>query len=127
MPGNHSEGVGVAFPCFLDVWVAFLAKGAFLEVQVQFKTAACFYLTQWTRPDIAYAVSQECRFMHNPGPTHEKALKRTLRYLQDTPDMGLLFDFSAKPAKTGVYGYYDAAHADCLDTLRSTLAYVFYL
>ena len=42
MPGNHSEGVGVAFPCFLDVWVAFLAKGAFLEVQVQFKTAASY-------------------------------------------------------------------------------------
>ena len=28
--------------------------------------------------------------------------------------------------KTGLYGYYDAAHADCPDTMKSTLAYVFF-
>jgi hypothetical protein len=37
-----------------------------------------------------------------------------------------VFDFSSPKTQTGVYGYYDAAHADCPDTLRSTLAYVMF-
>lgn len=92
--------------------------------------ASFIYLTSWTRPDMAYAVSKLCRFMHNPGRTHIVALKRLMRYLHATADHGLKFDFSpltAAGAKTGIYGYYDASHADCPDTMRSTCAYVFFL
>ena len=41
----------------------------------------------------------------------------TLPPLHATPATG---------AQLGVYGYYDAAHADCLDTMKSTLAYIFF-
>jgi hypothetical protein len=34
--------------------------------------------------------------------------------------------FASAVPKAGVYGYYDASHADDIDTRRSTLAYVFY-
>jgi hypothetical protein len=92
--------------------------------------ACTIYFVSWTRPDLAFAVSKLCKYMHNPGREHIVALKRLLRYLKGTASYGLKYDFSAAAstagAQLGVYGYYDAAHADCLDTMRSTLAYVFF-
>jgi hypothetical protein len=94
-------------------------------------TIACFiYFHMWTRLDISYSVSKLCKFMHNPGRVHIIALKRLLRYLNSAADLGLCYDFSksrtASNIKTGIYGYYDASHADCPDTMRSTLAYIFF-
>ena len=91
--------------------------------------ASFIYLVLWTRPDMAYAVSKLCKFMHNPGHDHIIALKRLLRYLLATANYGLIYDFSPSAAstkKTGFYGYYDASHADCPDTMKSTLAYLFF-
>jgi hypothetical protein len=95
--------------------------------------ASVIYIMNWTRGDVAYAVSKLCRFMHNPGEAHITALKRLLRYLHGTADFGLCYDFSSgwkaaahKCCKDSVYGMYDAAHADCIDTYRSTGAYCFY-
>ena len=92
--------------------------------------ACMIYFVSWTRPDLAFAVSKLCKYMHNPGREHIVALKRLLRYLKGTADYGLKYDFSTTASTTGalmgVYGFYDAAHADCLDTMRSTLAYVFF-
>jgi len=96
--------------------------------------ASAIYITMWTRPDIAYAVSKLCRFMHNPGEEHIKALKRLLRYMAGSSDFGLRYDFSdgwqsrAHPkCKETIYGFYDAAHADCVDTFKSTGAFCFFL
>ena len=89
--------------------------------------ASCIYFCTWTRPDIAFAISKLCKFMQNPGEKHITALKRLLRYLNDTADKGLVFNFSSAPAKQGLYGYYDASFADDVDTRRSTIAYVFFL
>ena len=91
--------------------------------------ASLIYFSHWTRPDMAHAVSKLCRFMHNPGKPHITALKRALRYLKGTANYGLLYDFSKSQSnlKLGIYGLYDAAHADCPDTLKSTTAYLFFL
>ena len=87
--------------------------------------ASCIYFSTWTRPDIAYAVSRLCRYMHNPGKQHIVALKHLIRYLAATPTLGLFYkDLGGKKEK--VFGYYDAAHADCPDTMRSTLGDIFY-
>ena len=88
--------------------------------------ASIIYFVSWTRPEIALAVSRLCRYMHNPGKPHLTALKRLLRFLRGTANVGLVFDFSTPPPKTGAYGYYDASHADCIDTRRSTLCYIFF-
>jgi hypothetical protein len=92
--------------------------------------ACTIYFVSWTRLDIAFVVSKLCKYMQNPGREHIVALKRLLRYLKGTSDRGLKFDFSATTptagTQLGIYGYYDAAHADCLDSMRSTLAYVFF-
>ena len=86
--------------------------------------ASFIYFVLWTRPDMAYAVSKLCKFMHNPGHDHFVALKRLLRYLLGTANYGLVYDFSSRAIatkKSGFYGFYsygfyDASHADCPDT-----------
>ncbi|XP_021844448.2 uncharacterized mitochondrial protein AtMg00810-like [Spinacia oleracea] len=49
---------------------------------------ALHYLT-FTRPDIVYSVQQVYLFMHDPREPHLYALKRILRYIQDTIDLRL--------------------------------------
>jgi hypothetical protein len=89
--------------------------------------ASCIYVSMWTRPDIAFAISKLSKFMQNPGPKHIMALKRLIRYLRKTKELGLTYAFSTtQDAKPGVYGYYDASHADDVDTRRSTMAYIFF-
>ena len=43
-----------------------------------------------SRPDIAFAVNRVCQFMHAPTENHWSAVKRILRYLKGTTDLGLL-------------------------------------
>ena len=39
---------------------------------------------------------------------------------------GFKYDFSQEPTRQGLYGYFDASFADCVDTRRSTVAYAFF-
>ena len=48
------------------------------------------YLSTNTRPDIAFAVSQVCRFTSNPKKSHASAVKMILRYLKGTMDKGMI-------------------------------------
>jgi len=48
------------------------------------------YLSMHSRPDIAFAVSQVCRFSHDPRASHCKAVKQLVRYLKGTRDKGLI-------------------------------------
>ena len=84
------------------------------------------YLANWTRPDVAYAVSKLARFMQAPGARHITELKRVLRYLRCNRDLGLKYDFTRDSPRQGLNGYSDASFADCVDTRRSTVAYVFF-
>jgi len=86
------------------------------------------FVSCWTRPDITYTVNKLCKYMSNPGEAHWRALKHLLRYLKGTQDKGLYFDFGVQnPGVQGVHGYTDASYADCPDSGKSTVAYVFYL
>jgi histone deacetylase 1/2 len=64
------------------------------------------YLT-FTRPDIAFSVNQACQFMHNPMHSHVVAVKRILRYLKGTLDVGL--HFQAGPLNLQAYSDVDWA------------------
>ena len=48
------------------------------------------YLASNSRPDITSAVHQCARFSHCTKRSHEKAVKRIVRYLQGTKDKGLI-------------------------------------
>ena len=47
------------------------------------------YVMNYTRPDIACAVSKLSRFNSNPNHTHWMAMRRVLGYLKHTQDYGL--------------------------------------
>jgi hypothetical protein len=49
------------------------------------------YLSTNSRPDITYAVSQVCRFSHDPKQSHAAGVKRIVRYLAGTKDKGTIF------------------------------------
>lgn len=59
------------------------------------------YLTL-SRPDIAHAVNQVCKYMQHPTADHWKAAKRILRYIKGTLHMGLEFR-SSKSTDLQVY------------------------
>nr|GEX30400.1 ribonuclease H-like domain-containing protein [Tanacetum cinerariifolium] len=66
------------------------------------------YLT-FTRLDLSYAVQQVCLYMHDPREPYFTALKRILRYVQGTLELGLhLYAF----ATTSLVGYTDADWAE---------------
>ena len=88
-------------------------------------TGSLLYAVNWTRPDIAFATGEVCRFNQNPGMKHWIAAKRIVRYLRGTASHGLTY----KPTEHGtqIYGYVDASWASDPMTRKSTSGYTFYL
>ena len=89
-------------------------------------TMSMNHAQNWTRPDLTYLVTKVAKFMQAPGEVHIRALKKGLRYLRGRTHLGLVYDFRKRPPRTGVYGFFDASHADDVDTRKSTIAYVFF-
>ncbi len=79
------------------------------------------YLTNCTRPDIAYSVNKLSRYTSNPSDDHWKALMRVLRYLRYTMDYGL--HYTRYPAV--LEGYSDANWISDTKDTKSTSGYVF--
>jgi hypothetical protein len=100
-------------------------SGPPVEDVSQFRSiaGALQYLT-FTRPDIAYVVQRICLHMHDPREPHLMAMKRILRYLQETPDYGLLLRCSSS---FDLVVYTDADWGGCPDTRRSTSGYAVFL
>jgi len=44
-----------------------------------------------TRPEIAFSVGMLRRFTSNPGKPHWEVVKRLMRYLKETLNLGLLY------------------------------------
>jgi histone deacetylase 1/2 len=81
------------------------------------------YLTL-TRPDIAFAVNKVCQFLHAPTTSHWSAVKRILRYVKGTINLGL----KISPSKSMlVSAFSDADWAGCVDDRRSTGGFAVYL
>jgi hypothetical protein len=78
----------------------------------------------FTRTALAYAVQQICLHMHDLQEPHLTAMKRTLRYLQETLEYSLLLRRSASFELTF---YTDVDWAGCPDTRRSTSGYAVFL
>jgi hypothetical protein len=62
-----------------------------------------------TRPDILYSVHQCSRFCNNPKLSHEKAIKRIIRYLKRTPHEGIILQ---PDSSKGIQCYVDADFAN---------------
>ncbi|KAJ9543887.1 LOW QUALITY PROTEIN: hypothetical protein OSB04_023594 [Centaurea solstitialis] len=75
-----------------------------------------------SRPDIAFAVNKVCQFMHAPTENHWAGVKRILRYLKETIDLGLwirhntgyqLQAFSDSHWSSNLQAYSDSDWAGC--------------
>ena len=96
------------------------AKNAGFQRRYRSAVGKLVYLVNGTRPDIATAVSEVCRFMANPGEEHWTAVKRIMRYLRN-PCKGIQYD-----GKKGMQlrAHCDADFAGEPDKRRSRTGYV---
>ncbi|KAE8718014.1 putative LRR receptor-like serine/threonine-protein kinase [Hibiscus syriacus] len=78
------------------------------------------------RPEISQVVRVVSIYMHDPGEGHWQAVKWILRYLQQTVDIGLVFEQDEALGQC-VVGYADSDYAGDLDKHRSTIGYLFTL
>jgi Reverse transcriptase (RNA-dependent DNA polymerase) len=74
-----------------------------------------------TRPDITFAISAISRYNNSPTDKHWTAVKRVLRYLKGTHNLGITL------GGTNPYlrGYCDSDWGGDLDTRKSTTGYIF--
>ena len=82
------------------------------------------YVATKTRPDLACAVSFVARFCAKPSNEHWTAVKRILRYLNGTRELGLLYKGDTA---TDIEGYCDADWAGDVKDRKSMSGYVFLL
>lgn len=74
------------------------------------------YLSQWTRPDIAPALSMLTKYTINPGKQHLDGLLHILKYLRKTRQLKLTY---GKNSDKDLAVYSDASWNSCKDTSRS--------
>ena len=98
---------------------------AFDDIQLyQAAVGSLNYAAIATRPDLSVAVGMLSKFMSNPSKDHWCGIKRVLRYIRGTLDLGLQFTYSDE---FRLCGFSDADWAGCLDTRKSTSGHVFRL
>lgn len=82
------------------------------------------YLMIGTRPDIAFVIGRLSQYMESPTTTLWVCVKRVLRYIRGTREMGIVFEGGdatlARPR-----GYCDSDWASCKVDRKSTAGYVF--
>uniref|UniRef100_A0ACD5V017 Uncharacterized protein n=1 Tax=Avena sativa TaxID=4498 RepID=A0ACD5V017_AVESA len=97
-----------------------LTKGTLLglEDSTQYRSIVgdLQYLTL-TRPDICFSVNKVCQYLHTPTTAHWTAIKRILRYINGTKQVGITFQPSSS---TLLCAYSNADWAGDLDDRRST-------
>jgi hypothetical protein len=82
------------------------------------------YAHVYTRPDLTFVTEMLGRYQINPGISYWKRIKKSLRYIQGTKGLVLTYE---RLNSLELVGYSDLDYAECLDTKKSTLDYVFKL
>lgn len=74
--------------------------------------------------EVSFAVNKVCQFLHAPTTVHWSAMKRILRYVRGTLNLGLRI---GKSISMMVSTFFDADWADCVDDRRSTGGFAVFL
>ncbi|XP_049357250.1 secreted RxLR effector protein 161-like [Solanum verrucosum] len=74
-----------------------------------------------TRPDLAFTAQVLSQFMHCPKESHMEAALRAVKYIKETPGLGLLM-----PAEqtTQLIAYCDSDWGACLETRKSVTGFL---
>ncbi|KAG7299880.1 hypothetical protein JYU34_016900 [Plutella xylostella] len=120
---NMSDCKPVSSPCDPNVQLEKAKCEEEVEKNIPYhELIGCLlYLSQGTRPDIAYIVNQLSRFNNKPTSQHWIAAKRVLRYLKGTLNTKMMF----KKNNSDIVGYCDADWASDTEDRRSCSGYVF--
>ncbi|GJZ30918.1 disease resistance CC-NBS-LRR class family protein [Tanacetum coccineum] len=92
------------------------------EVPYLSAIGALMYLTNYTKPDISFAVNLLARFSLSPTKRHWNGIKHIFRYLRGSTDLGL---FYSNNSKQGLVGYADTGYLSDPHKARSQTGYVF--
>ncbi|MBW0491865.1 hypothetical protein O181_031580 [Austropuccinia psidii MF-1] len=79
------------------------------------------YLSQCTRPELAYTVGTLSQFLEKPSLSHWSAFKRELKYSRKTKDLGLTYSMNGI---SDIIGYSDSSWAE-ENNRTSCCGYVF--
>jgi len=99
-------------------------NGVKVDVTKYKQIVGCLMYLAATRPDLMYVLSLISRFMNCPTELHMNAIKRVLRYLNGTTDLGILYK---RNGTEKLEAYTDSDYAGDLDDRKSTSGYVFML
>jgi histone deacetylase 1/2 len=81
------------------------------------------YLTL-TRLDLSFSVNKVCQYLHAPTTAHWTAVKRILRYVKSTSQLGITF---RKSSSTLLSAFSDADWAGCIEDRRSTGGFAIFI
>lgn len=91
------------------------------KVPYQEAVGSLLYLTQATRPDIAFAVNDVSRFNGNHSEAHWNAVKRIFRYLRGTVELKLRYTTGNS---VQLHAFCDADWASDIDRRRSCTGFL---
>jgi hypothetical protein len=84
----------------------------------------CLMYLLATRPDMTFSVCLAARYMERPTEMHVAAVKRVLRYLKGTLNLGILYKCRADN-ELMMQGWTDSDYAGDHDDRKSTSGYIF--
>jgi hypothetical protein len=91
------------------------------------------WMAIWTRPDLAFTLSQLSKALANPGSEHMIALKHAVRYIQATKKYSVNYGGQAameakqRYGKDQIYAFADASFMSDPETCCGTTGYVIFL
>ena len=94
-----------------------LNEGKAMDIKVYRSMIGSLLYLCASRPDIMLSVCMCARFQANPKECHLVAVKRILRYLVHTPNLGLWYP---KGSKFDLLGYSDSDYAGCKVDQKNT-------
>ncbi|RVW50763.1 Retrovirus-related Pol polyprotein from transposon RE2 [Vitis vinifera] len=122
-PGSSSQEIHELISKLSGLFLLKILVSLAIFWELRSVVGASEYITI-TRPKIAFSVNKVCQFMQKPLDTHWKAIKRILRYLNGTTDLGIVL----KPSETmNLVGFYDADWGSDVDDRRSTSGHCVFL
>lgn len=75
-------------------------------------------------PDLMYMVSLISLYIERPTELHQQAMKKIIRYLKGTIELGILY---RRGGKESLIAYFDNDYAGNIEDRKSMLGYVFLL
>lgn len=101
-----------------------IQEGMKTTVPYREAVGALLFLSLVSRLDISYSVGIVSRYLDKYDDQHWNAVKRIMRYLSHTKDVGIMY---SKCDELKLIGFSDSDYAADIDTRRSTCGYIFKL